>query len=996
MKKRFTLLTVPVFMLLFTGSLIASGGGGDKYGSRTSTTPGLTVQQNGPGNSLLPLALIYHDDMDGANDTTALKARGYKVYYRGTGPQSTTTPIWFQGSPTSFPAYSGPTNGYVGSNYNSVTGANTIDNWLVLPALDITAGDTLSFYARSAAATVPLYVDSIRVMYSDAGDSIPEAVSWIELGRFEVNKGSWLLYDFIAPTSGINARFAIRYRVANSGPSGTNGDYIGIDEIMVRGTPPVVCPVTSVPTVTSGSNCGPGTVMLSATTGGANTFVVWMDSSGHVLGDGNTFNTPNISTTTAFFAADADTTGLTVTVGPDSSVAAGQPFPTNHFSNGMYFSVYTTLRIDTIHLLSDGPLSGNITIRDTVGGIIIDAAPFTLPGAGYHAVYIGKYLDPGDYFVNYSFTAGSGTGMLMRTTTAPLNYPYAEPGVLSIDSSDFGGGGTTRYYYFFEWVVTPVCFGPQVPVVATILPASNTLPFFEDFENGLPCNWSTSQAPGSDGWLWGDATTLSSLNWTIPSHTNFMASNDDACDCDMSLDFLITPVFDFSQYTALTSITLNFEAYYDSLWASSASVKISIDSGVTWNTIHNLTPNPAWQNVIVDLSAYAGQPAVQLAFHHDDNMDWSDGFAVDDVLITAVCSGDELTMNLVTDVYGTEISWSIVDVNTSIVYGSGGPYDDIIPYNVNAATHNVSVCVPFGATLEWRIEDIYGDGLDDGTNIGNYTLTGPCGEIITTGSGAFTHGGGAPNILAWDSLVFTIQPPVIDLGSDTIMCEGTTLMLSTSLPNVTWSTGETTQSIVVTNNIPGTYQYWVSTPAGNCFATDTVEITVNPLPVPDFSTSVTMATATFTNTSANATSYHWNFGTGNPADTSNLADPTFTYTANGTYTVVLTATNACGSVSHTFDVVITGIGIQEIPGAVIILSPNPASDYMNIAVSGLSGEKIAVSITNVLGQQVFSDLLTLTGDNYTKKIDVSTFDKGLYFITLKTEKHATTQKLVVE
>jgi len=120
--------------------------------------------------------------MNGANDTNALKARGYLVYYRGTGPQGTSA-TWFQGQPSKFPAYNGPQNGYVASDYNVVTGQNNIDCWLVLPKVSggLIAGDSIYFYSRSEQGNP--YADSIRVMYSET-DSIPEGV-WTEIGRYK-------------------------------------------------------------------------------------------------------------------------------------------------------------------------------------------------------------------------------------------------------------------------------------------------------------------------------------------------------------------------------------------------------------------------------------------------------------------------------------------------------------------------------------------------------------------------------------------------------------------------------------------------------------------------------------------------------------------------------------------------------------------------------------------------------------------------------------------
>jgi len=200
----------------------------DNMSARTPQTPQAyvpapAVDGSAKGN-------IYVDNMDGANDTTGLRDRGYLLYYRGTGPQGTT--FWFQGNSTVFPAYNGPVTGYVAANFNAVTGANNIDNWLVLPAIPggVRQGDSLYFYSR--APTSSSFPDSIRVMYS-VSDTVPEG-NWIELGRFKAAiDGNWELRGFEAPITAAKGRFAIRYCVINGGPSGANSNYIGIDAISV-------------------------------------------------------------------------------------------------------------------------------------------------------------------------------------------------------------------------------------------------------------------------------------------------------------------------------------------------------------------------------------------------------------------------------------------------------------------------------------------------------------------------------------------------------------------------------------------------------------------------------------------------------------------------------------------------------------------------------------------------------------------------------------------
>lgn len=183
------------------------------------------------GNTILA---NYLDDCDGANDTTSLQARGYKTYYRSGGAPGATA-AWFQGNPAVVVSYNGPDSGYIAANYQCVTGTNNIDNWLVLPELNVASSDVLSFFSQASNGST--FPDSIRVMYSAAGDSIPEATSWVELGRFKVNTaGVWQQNAFPATAASANGRFAIRYAVVDGGPSGSNSDYIGIDKIEV-GTP---------------------------------------------------------------------------------------------------------------------------------------------------------------------------------------------------------------------------------------------------------------------------------------------------------------------------------------------------------------------------------------------------------------------------------------------------------------------------------------------------------------------------------------------------------------------------------------------------------------------------------------------------------------------------------------------------------------------------------------------------------------------------------------
>lgn len=87
--------------------------------------------------------------------------------------------------------------------------------------------------------------------------------------------------------------------------------------------------------------------------------------------------------------------------------------------------------------------------------------------------------------------------------------------------------------------------------------------------------------------------------------------------------------------------------------------------------------------------------------------------------------------------------------------------------------------------------------------------------------------------------------------------------------------------------------------AGGCSSFATLRITILSAPVAAFDaspriTTMNNPTITFTNQSQGANSYVWNFGDPNRPDVDTTPNPTFSYSAPGTYTVVLMARNNQG------------------------------------------------------------------------------------------------------
>jgi hypothetical protein len=172
-------------------------------------------------------AVLFEDLFNGVNTDSALTARGW-VWINNDGGGTTTT---FTGNATVFPAYEGPTTGYVGENYNGANGF-LIDQWLISPVVNVAAGDTLSFWHRSPDGNP--YDDSIYVRVSPTGSTALSSFTYT-WGRYLVSEAGWANWIGVFPAAGA-VRFAIQYYITDGGPSGNNSNYIGIDLLQVRGT----------------------------------------------------------------------------------------------------------------------------------------------------------------------------------------------------------------------------------------------------------------------------------------------------------------------------------------------------------------------------------------------------------------------------------------------------------------------------------------------------------------------------------------------------------------------------------------------------------------------------------------------------------------------------------------------------------------------------------------------------------------------------------------
>jgi len=275
-----------------------------------------------------------------------------------------------------------------------------------------------------------------------------------------------------------------------------------------------------------------------------------------------------------------------------------------------------------------------------------------------------------------------------------------------------------------------------------------------------------------------------------------------------------------------------------------------------------------------------------------------------------------------------------------------------------------SICQDFGAF------ELTG-GLPEG---GEYSGTGVEGGVfdpMVSGVGTFniiysyTDTNGCFNTAM--EMITVNMVPSVDLGGDEDICEGTSIDLDAGagMASYLWSNGATDQLITVTE----AGQYWVvvATEAG-CSDTDTVEITVRPLPGPSAKPTGPETIDNFLTTGSQYTSggaeyalsYLWMLEpaeAGSIAGTGLTADVSWNAGFTGTASISLYGMNDCGNgeISDSIEVqVYTTQGIGENEIGEIRIYPNPNKGTFNLEISAPGSKSLDIRLTNTLGEIVYS------------------------------------------
>lgn len=210
-----------------------------------------------------------------------------------------------------------------------------------------------------------------------------------------------------------------------------------------------------------------------------------------------------------------------------------------------------------------------------------------------------------------------------------------------------------------------------------------------------------------------------------------------------------------------------------------------------------------------------------------------------------------------------------------------------------------------GALFNWTVADnLQLAGESNGTGIAINQLLSNSSQVIQSINYVITPKLGLCNGTPTTVPIFVNPLPQITPGVDLNTCLTSPAFNLTGFSPVggTWSGSGITSGLngtfdpSITGVDSNTLTYTYTNPLTGCTNSDSIIVTVRPLPIPVFTADTLTclgSTVNFTNTSSGAVSFAWKFGDG---DTSSLQNPSHEYNSIGNFSIVLIDTTIFGCV----------------------------------------------------------------------------------------------------
>ena len=391
----------------------------------------------------------------------------------------------------------------------------------------------------------------------------------------------------------------------------------------------------------------------------------------------------------------------------DGVVMSPQYFGSNNYGSGYYLSApfdrgrttthevghYLNLR----HIWGDGGCSVDDGVSDTpVAGQSNGGCPSSTHNTcsgGQRDMHM-NYMDYTDDACMYMFSAGQRDRMLACLATTRS----------SLGTTTGGGGGGSN--------------------------CVSSFPYNESFDGSIG-SWTQNSNDDINWTVRSGSTPSSNTGPSAAADGSHYIYTEASSGNDNKRAILTSPCFDLSGLSS-GSISFKYHLYGGNM--GTVSLQASVNGG-SWSTLWSEGGNQgnSWQTATVNLGSLAGNSSVQLRFNGLTGSGWQSDIALDDFTISTSggggsgpsCPNTNVALNLVTDNYGSETTWTVKNSAGATVQ-SGSGY-------ANNTSYNIALNLSAG-DYTFTINDSYGDGICCSYGNGSYTLTANGSQLTTGGN----------------------------------------------------------------------------------------------------------------------------------------------------------------------------------------------------------------------------------------------------------------------
>ena len=233
------------------------------------------------------------------------------------------------------------------------------------------------------------------------------------------------------------------------------------------------------PTVNDASSCLVSSLTLSASTIN-NQNIFWYDENGVLVGNGTEYETPELISSTTYFAQASETLTEDYTGAPSHSGNSDYSGGENSVGS-LVFDAYDSFVLKSVDVYTNQSGNRKILLLDANNNIIHEhLEDIPISENTPYTIELDFFISEGENYklatdesLNIQNFGGTNPQLKRTGTNGEIDFPYVLNNTLSINYS-FWQNDTEEenlynyYYYFYNWKIQTLCNSASVPVTAHI------------------------------------------------------------------------------------------------------------------------------------------------------------------------------------------------------------------------------------------------------------------------------------------------------------------------------------------------------------------------------------------------------------------------------------------------------------------------------------------------------------------------------------------------